>query len=136
MLEAAVAGVLEEARRLRVARPLVLGVTVLTSVGGATASRVLALARDAAAAGCDGVVASAQEATLIRKRFGRRLQIVCPGIRPKEAARGDQQRVCTPAEAMARGADWLVIGRPITEARDPRQALRGILQEMEVFQAC
>ena len=154
MLEAAVRGVRSESARLRVARPLVLGVTVLTSVerraGTAVTKRVADLARRALEAGCDGVVASAQEASMLRRRFGTRLRIVCPGIRPASArsparlsrapgragswrakSSHDQHRVCSPAEALALGADWLVVGRPITGASRPRVAAAAILSEMK-----
>jgi orotidine-5'-phosphate decarboxylase len=133
MLRAAMRG----ARAAKRPRPVVLAVTVLTSDGGAGArARVLALARAAAAAGCDGVVASAQEAALLRRRLGRRLRLACPGIRPSGAARGDQRRVATPAQALRAGADWLVVGRPITAAADPRAAARAILREMETVSPC
>ncbi|MBI3021603.1 MAG: orotidine-5'-phosphate decarboxylase [Candidatus Omnitrophica bacterium] len=146
MLAAAVRGVHHESRRLRTVPPRVLGVTVLTSVDGerssALRSRVIALTRAALQAGCDGVVASAREADALRRRFGRRLHLVCPGIRPHgrfpaapvpsgAAALNDQRRVCTPRDALARGADALIIGRPITAARDPRAAAERILNEME-----
>ena len=134
MLSAAVRGVRDEAARLRTAAPKVLAVTVLTSVGtsGARTRReVLRLAQAAARAGCDGVVASAQEAAALRRRLGRRLAILCPGIRPVSGERKDQRRVATPAAALAAGADWLVVGRPITEAADPRRAARAILNEMK-----
>lgn len=136
MLEAAVAGARAGAARAGAPRPKVLAVTVLTSRGdGSGASvraRVLRLAQAALQAGCDGVVASAQEAAALRRRFGRRLEVVCPGIRPAHAAsRQDQRRVCTPGLALARGADRLVIGRPITGARRPRAAAQRILHEME-----
>jgi orotidine-5'-phosphate decarboxylase len=138
MLEAAVRGARSEAARRRLPRPLVLGVTVLTSVRGASgvSSRVRQLAAKALKAGCDGVVASAQEAPALRRRFGRRLKIVCPGIRPAHARAGDQQRIVTPAAALAAGADWLVIGRPITGARHPRRAVSQLLDEMEGADAC
>ena len=140
MLEAAVAGVRAEARRLGIARPLVLGVTVLTSVGEGSSSQLtqqtLTLAQAAARAGCDGIVASAQDAEALRRRFGTRLSIVCPGIRPSRTRRQDQRRVCTPAEAMRRGADALIIGRPITEASRPRSAAQAILNEMEDVDGC
>jgi len=138
MLEAAVRGARSEAARRRSRRPLVLGVTVLTSVRGVggTASRVAQLAANALAAGCDGVVASAQEAPALRRRFGRRLKILCPGIRPFGAQAGDQHRVATPSGALAAGADWLVIGRPITGAQHPREAAAHILKEMEGSDAC
>ena len=139
MLEAAVRGVREEAGRLRVRRPRVLGVTVLTSVGAArpasVRATVLALAGSAVRAGCDGVVASAQEAAALRKRFGRQLMIVCPGIRPvggvwRATSSHDQRRMGTPAQALMNGADRLVIGRPITAARDPRAAAQHLLKEI------
>ena len=133
MLAAAVRGAGDEAARLRTAKPAVLAVTILTSVGaeGARTRReVLRLAQVAARAGCDGVVASAQEAPVLRRRVGRRLAILCPGIRPASGSRKDQRRVATPAAALAAGADWLVVGRPITEAADPRRAARVILNEM------
>jgi orotidine-5'-phosphate decarboxylase len=140
MLEAAVRGVRAEAARLGAARPRVLAVTVLTSVedgrAGSVRARVVALARTALEAGCDGVVASAQEIRALRRAFGRRLAIVCPGVRPAGAAQGDQRRVCTPREALACGADALVIGRPITGSRHPRAAAQRILSEMEGAGGC
>ena len=158
MLEAAVRGVRVGVQRARRARPLVLGVTVLTSADAAPRSsalreRVLGLAQRAFDAGCDGVVASAQEAAALRRRFGYRLRVVCPGIRPAcraegptsvlrgagrptSAKRDDQRRVCTPSEALAHGADALIIGRPITAAPNPRAAARDILHEMEDACAC
>ncbi len=140
MLRAAVTGARDEARRLNIAPPLVLGVTVLTSVAGGGArrvrARVVALAEGAQAAGCGGVVASADEAPAIRTRCGPGLRIVCPGIRPAGAARGDQQRVASPLQALQRGADYLVVGRPITEARDPRRVVQVILQAIKEVDAC
>ena len=140
MLEAAVRGARSEAARLGTRRPLVLAVTVLTSVGRGQAKpltkRVIGLARAARDAGCDGVVASAQEAEALRARFGNRLQIVCPGIRPAQTGTADQRRICTPGEALTRGADALVIGRPITAARNPRAATQHILDEMEAVETC
>ncbi|MBB1073150.1 orotidine-5'-phosphate decarboxylase [Rhodoferax sp. 4810] len=120
--------------------PLLIAVTVLTSfdqaelaaVGcaGETAARVLHLARLTAAAGLDGVVCSPQEAALIRADSGARLVLVTPGVRPLTAATDDQQRVMTPAAARAAGADYLVIGRPITAAPDPLAALAAIESEL------
>ena len=136
MLEAAVRGAREGARRRRAARPLVLGVTVLTSSALARRERVVAFARTVLEAGGDGVVASAQEVVTLRRRFGSRLQIVCPGIRPTGLHRHDQQRVMTPREALRRGADLLVVGRPITEASNPRAAAQRILKEMEGGPTC
>ena len=140
MVEMAVRGVRDEARRTRIPRPLVLGVTVLTSTAdGSSArirSRVAELAALARRAGCDGVVASAQEAAALRRRFGPRLRIVCPGIRPAHTQPGDQRRVCTPAEALRRGADFLVVGRPITAAAHPALAAQCIIEEMEARDRC
>ena len=91
---------------------------------------VLARARKALDAGIDGVIASAREAAAIRKQTGNRLMIVSPGIRPQDAATDDQKRVATPGGAIRAGADYLVIGRPITRAADPKQAAEDIISEM------
>lgn len=117
-----------------------LGVTVLTSMSdrdlaeagyaGSVRDRVLARAADAKAAGMDGVVASAEEASAIRAEVGADFLIVTPGIRPAGASVGDQKRVVTPAAAIAAGADYLVVGRPITEAGDPRAAADAIVAEI------
>jgi orotidine-5'-phosphate decarboxylase len=121
-------------------RPAVLGVTVLTShdtatlrsvgVSGSPTSRALALARLAKEAGLDGVVASAHEARAIRRACGRNFLIVVPGVRPTSASVNDQSRVATPAEAIRAGADYLVIGRPITAAPNPRAAALAIAKEI------
>jgi orotidine-5'-phosphate decarboxylase len=122
-------------------RPLLLGVTVLTSlkgpdlaevgVGGDVASQVLRLAGLAKAAGMDGVVCSPHEIEVLRKEYGQNLVIVTPGIRPVWAAARDQKRIMTPAEAMARGADYLVIGRPITAASSPNEAFLKVVEELD-----
>ncbi len=135
MLEAAMAGVRQEATRLRVPRPKVVGVTVLTSQG-ALRRNVIALAQTARRAGLDGVVASAQEARDIRRRMPRPWLIVCPGIRPAGRSKGDQARGATPQQAVEAGADWLVVGRPITEARHPRVAAQQIVEELERGSGC
>ena len=135
MLEAAVRGARTEAHRLGTRRPRILAVTVLTSERGirpsAVRARVVRLAREALEAGCDGIVASAHEAAALRRQFGARPMVVCPGIRPAGGPRGDQRRVMTPREALARGADRIVVGRPITAARSPRAAARTLLTELE-----
>ncbi len=151
MLEAAARGARSEAHRLGVRRPRVVGVTVLTSVGVSSAesvlhkasadarrgrvagvsARVVQLAGESLRAGLDGVVASAHEALVIRRRVGTSCLIVCPGIRPAGSGRADQRRVASPREAVARGADFLVVGRPITEARDPRRVTTQIVGEMQ-----
>ena len=121
-------------------RPALLAVTVLTSLdaaalrrigmSGSTASRGLALARLAKQAGMDGVVASAHEVRAIRRACGPKFLIVVPGIRPATASLNDQSRVATPAAAIRAGADYLVVGRPITAARDPRAAALAIAAEI------
>ncbi len=140
MLEAAADGARREASRLGLIPPRLVGVTVLTSVGAgrqvSVTRRVVALADEARRAGLDGVVASPHEAAAIRRRLGKQFVIVCPGIRPAEASAADQRRVSTPRDAISQGADYLVIGRPITEAKDPHVVVRRILAEMEVSCAC
>lgn len=138
MLEAAAIGVRREAARIGVPRPRVVGVTVLTSVAAdaTTARRVMALATRAQHAGLDGVVASAQDAAMIRRRFGSRFLIVCPGIRSARDTCTDQQRIASPSEALAHGATFLVVGRPITDAPDPRRRVGQLLNEMEDGCAC
>ena len=136
MLQAAVAASRSEADRLHLPAPVVIGVTVLTSVAGtsraAVRRRVATLADTAARAGCGAVVASAQEAGLIRRRLAQRVEIFCPGIRLAGAGRADQARVLGPREALMAGADRLIVGRPITGAADPLRAAQQILNEMEI----
>jgi len=120
--------------------PIILAVTVLTSlsdadlqqtgVAGRTLDHALVLATLARNCGCDGVVASPHEALVIRQNLGAGLAIVTPGIRPAGSGKGDQSRVNTPTEAIAAGADYLVVGRPITEAADPRRAAEEIMKEI------
>jgi len=121
-------------------RPKLIAVTLLTSmgaadladvgIGGNPQDAVLGLARLAQACGMDGVVCSPQEAAALRKQCGKDFTLVTPGIRPAEAAQDDQQRFATPRQAIADGADYLVIGRPITRASDPLAALRRISEEI------
>jgi orotidine-5'-phosphate decarboxylase len=116
--------------------PLLIAVTVLTSmeqeeleqigVSGSLQDHVLRLARLSQQAGLDGVVCSAQEASLLKQRLGDNFKLVTPGIRPAGAALGDQRRVLTPVEACEQGSDYLVIGRPITQASDPAATLAAI----------
>jgi len=122
-------------------KPVLLGVTVLTSLKGAdleevgqpsdVAAQVLRLAGLAKAAGLDGVVCSPQEIEVLRREYGRELVIVTPGIRPVWAAAQDQKRIMTPAEAVAKGADYLVIGRPITGAPSPNEAFLRVVEELD-----
>ena len=95
------------------------------------ADQVLRLARLAQACGLDGVVCSAQEAAMLRADLGADFRLVTPGIRPAGADADDQRRVMTPAEALRAGANYLVIGRPITEAADPLAALKQIQFEIQ-----
>jgi len=97
---------------------------------------VIELAYTAKDADCDGVVASPHEAHELKKIFRDKLIVVCPGVRPATAFREDQRRIATPAAAIAAGADFLVVGRPITEAVDPRKAAQAILIEMKEAVGC
>jgi orotidine-5'-phosphate decarboxylase len=118
------------------ARPLLLAVTVLTSMDAAAlaatgvadtpAQQVLRLARMAVAAGADGLVCAPPEAALLRAELGPGPALVVPGVRPPGSDAGDQARIATPAEAVAAGADWIVVGRPITGAADPAGAAAAI----------
>ncbi len=117
-------------------KSLLIGVTLLTSMDQATfqqigltgsiSDTVLRLAKLAEQSGLDGVVCSAQEATLLRAQHADDFQLVTPGIRPANSDTGDQHRTMTPAQALAAGSSYLVIGRPITAATDPMQALTDI----------
>jgi orotidine-5'-phosphate decarboxylase len=121
-------------------RPRLIAVTLLTNMGasdmaevglgGSPQAAVLGLARLAQASGLDGVVCSAREAADLRRQCGKSFTLVTPGIRPADAGQDDQARVATPQAAIAGGADYLVIGRPITRAPDPRAALRAISAEI------
>lgn len=118
------------------ARPLLIAVTILTSLGdedirelglqGTPRDNVVRLASLARSAGLDGVVCSPLETAALRQTLGTDFLLVTPGVRPAGAALGDQRRVLTPAEAIERGADYLVIGRPVTQAPDPLESLRQI----------
>ena len=122
-------------------RPLLIGVTVLTSMGSDDlkelgvnadpAKQVLRLAALASASALDGVVCSPQEASLLREEFGERFMLVTPGVRPKGASMDDQSRVLTPADAIRSGSDYLVMGRPITRAGDPAKELKRINLELQ-----
>jgi orotidine-5'-phosphate decarboxylase len=121
-------------------RPALLGVTILTSLDGlalrqvgmtgSTSSRAVGLARLAKEAGLEGVVSSAREVAAIRHACGSKFLILVPGVRPRSARADDQSRIATPAEAIRAGADYLVVGRPITAAADPRRAAFAIMDEM------
>ena len=138
-----------DAKGMNMPAPKLLAITILTSmnnaalrgvgVPGPASKRVVQLARLAQSAGMDGVVASPQEIRAIRRACGKKFLIVVPGIRPAigrgspgklKGRTDDQARVATPAEAIRAGADYLVIGRPITGAPDPEAAARAILDEI------
>ena len=135
---------IEAARRASEAaaadRPLLLGVTVLTSldaaalsalgVAGGVEQQVLRLARVALDSGADGLVCAAAEVPILRDAFGQRPVLVVPGIRPAGEPRGDQARAADPATAIAAGADWIVVGRPITAAPDPAVAAEEIARSI------
>ena len=122
-------------------RPKLIAVTVLTShdarslarvgVSGTPADRVIKLAALARQAGLDGVVCSAQECARLRRKFGEQFLLVPGGIRPAGAAVNDQKRVATPGEAIRNGASYLLVGRPITAAKNPRKAAEEIVREMQ-----
>jgi len=121
-------------------QPLLIAVTVLTSMDAAglkatgidqsPSERVLSLAHLSQDSGFDGVVCSAQEAALLKHELGKEFKLITPGIRPHFAVAGDQKRIMTPAQAVAAGSDYLVIGRPITQADNPMEALELIEKEL------
>ena len=120
--------------------PKVLAVTVLTSinekdlmdlgVSKSTDEQIATLAKLALSAGCNGVVCSPKEASLVRETCGEGFLIVTPGIRPRGKDTNDQKRVATPKQAVLDGADYIVVGRPIKEAKDPTEAARDIIKEI------
>ena len=126
-------------------RPALLGVTVLTSIDNADLARigvphaagdqVLRLAALARSCGLEGVICAPPEIGLLRSHLGTGLKLVVPGIRPAGSGQGDQKRTLGPAAAIAAGADWLVIGRPITAAPDPRAAAAAIAAEIAAARA-
>ncbi len=121
-------------------QPLLIGVTILTSMGeadiaevglgGTPADNVQRLASLAQASGLDGVVCSPKEVAMLRATIGSEFSLVTPGIRPAWAEKGDQTRITTPSDAVKLGSDYLVIGRPITGADDPLEALSKIEDEL------
>lgn len=140
MMKAVVEAVREETAGKKA--PKILGVTVLTSLGAEELPRDLGInrspleqvifwAKEAKECGLSGVVASPKEISAIREHCGRNFLIVTPGIRPAGAGTGDQKRISTPADAVRNGVDYIVVGRPIVQAPDPRQAALAIVKEME-----
>jgi orotidine-5'-phosphate decarboxylase len=134
--------VAETAEREGIPRPLIIGITVLTSfddstlaeagVSSSVQEQVKRMARLADASGLDGVVASPHEVKLVRESVERQnFVVVAPGVRPAGTASDDQRRVMTPLEAVRAGADYLVVGRAILKAPDPAEAARRIVEEMQ-----
>lgn len=138
MMQAAV-----QAAKASQTKPLILAVSLLTSLAqpdlqqlgilGTPSEAVERLAGLALQAGVDGLVSSSLELSLLRSRFGKDPVLVTPGIRPTGSSKGDQARVGTPAQAVAAGADFLVVGRPITQAFDPAEAFLQIVDELETM---
>lgn len=142
MLEACAQSAKSGSARAGKREPIVLGVTVLTSldqkalneelrVSGSVSEQVVNLAKLCQASGITGIVASPEEIAQVRQALGPKMVLVTPGVRPKWADTNDQSRVMTPADAIAAGADYLVIGRPITSAANPAEAAKRIVQEIE-----
>ncbi|HHZ16385.1 MAG TPA: orotidine-5'-phosphate decarboxylase [Peptococcaceae bacterium] len=140
MMEQAAQTAREKTKESGSAAPLVIAVTVLTSFDEAglrevglegIEKTVVNYARLAEECGLDGVVASPREISLIRAHCRPDFKIICPGVRPVWAAANDQKRITTPKEAVKLGADYLVVGRPITAAADPREAALKVLDEIE-----
>ena len=135
MMKRAVEAVNEESQKLSKPKPIVLGVTILTSqseeglrqigINGSSQDAVLRLAGIAERAGVDGLVASGNEVEILRKEFGDRFTVVVPGVR-LDTSTQDQIRVTTPADAVRKGADYIVVGRAMTEAKEPEKVLAEI----------
>lgn len=140
MMKEAASIVKSHSKKSNISKPIVLGVTILTSMDkdemknlkfkGTIKNNVLNLAKLAKSSGLDGVVASPKELVYLRKALGKNFIIVTPGVRPAFAEKFDQKRIATPAEAIASGASFIVVGRPITMAKDPKKAALMILKEI------
>lgn len=128
MIKAAIAAAKDESKKLKTKKPLLIGVTVLTSKE-AKSSDVFTLAKIGIELGLDGVVCSAREAKSLRDKIKRKFVIVTPGIRPQGVIRNDQKRTATVGEAIKAGSNFLVIGRPILEAKNPLKVVEAIAKE-------
>ncbi|MCL6611239.1 MAG: orotidine-5'-phosphate decarboxylase [Peptococcaceae bacterium] len=141
MMRSAAEAVRDEAERKKIARPLVIAVTVLTSIdqktfhemgiNGKIEDFVVSWSEMAVECGLDGVVASPAEASMIRKACGDKFVIVTPGVRPAWSGAGDQKRIATPSGAISAGATYIVVGRPITGSADPLGAAGKIIEEIK-----
>jgi len=127
MLARAVEAAKDESRRLKIRRPFLIGVTVLTSQS-ADADKIFRLAKSGLDCGLDGIVCSPRETEYLRKRIKRDFIIVTPGIRAENTPSDDQKRTSTAKEAIAAGSDFLVVGRPILTAREPCLAIKNLLK--------
>ena len=130
MLRAAVAGAEEGANRAGVLPPIILGVTVLSSLAGEGLASPASLAFEAVAAGARGVVVSGEDVSTVREAVGPDVLVVVPGIRPGGQPANDHARVLSPGEALERGADLVVVGRPVTGSPEPAAAARAILRQV------
>ncbi|MCB2106741.1 MAG: orotidine-5'-phosphate decarboxylase [Rhodobacteraceae bacterium] len=140
MMTAAAKAAADTAAARGIIRPLVIGVTILTSLNdqdvaeigmsGTASDQVRRLAALAQKSGLDGVVCSPHEAAMLRQDLGPDFKLITPGVRPHWASANDQKRVMTPGEAIAQGADYVVIGRPITHAEDQAAAAKRIVTEL------
>ena len=141
MMQEACIAALDEAKKKNIPPPKLIGVTLLTSLNQEEVTKQIGISKSidetvlhyaglAQKAGLDGVVASAREIEKIRAKMGPEFLIVTPGIRPAGAEHGDQERVMTPKEALELGANFIVIGRPITQAKDPQETVARILAEL------
>ena len=142
MMKAAKKGAMEAAEKYGKKKPLVLAVTVLTSINQETLTHelsntksvedfVIQLAKNAKSAGLDGVVASAKELKAIKREVGQDFIVLTPGIRPAWSATNDQQRIATPSSAIKDGADFIVLGRAVTAASDKIEAMKKIYEEIQ-----
>ena len=142
MMKAAKKGAMEAAEKYNKKKPLVLAVTVLTSISQEVLTQelsntktvedfVIQLAKNARVAGLDGVVASAKELKAIKREVGDDFIVLTPGIRPAWSAKDDQQRIATPSSAINDGADFIVLGRAVTKAQDKVEAMKKIYQEIK-----
>ena len=133
MLKKAAQAAAKKAASIQVKKPLIVGITVLTSDEKKDNIHELVLERASLAkeAGCDGVVASGQEASIIRKKLGNNFVIVTPGIRLSDEDSADQKRIATPAEAIQNGSDYLVVGRSVIKAINPLGVVKKILEQMD-----
>ncbi len=142
MMKAAKKGAFEASEKLGIEKPIILAVTILTSISDEilqnelenkykTEDFVLKLAKNAKLAGLNGVVASANELPLIKKELGKDFIVLTPGIRPSWSAKNDQKRIATPTSAIKEGADYIVLGRAITKAENAIEAIKKVYDEIE-----